>query len=122
MEEEESKVAVGGGGGSSGKEEVLNLDGIEWVDLFNREMTNASDMKVAEDRFKSLRSFGEFTQTSCGDAAEAAERDDRRSESGVAGFEADGYSIPVTAENSGGEQVCSHASSETSTAEQQFHP
>ncbi|KAF3513059.1 hypothetical protein F2Q69_00009017 [Brassica cretica] len=62
--QEEAKVAVRGRGGSSGKEEVLNLDGTEWVELFNREMTNASDMK----------------------------------------------------------QVCSHASSETSTAEQQFHP
>ncbi|KAG2275759.1 hypothetical protein Bca52824_058314 [Brassica carinata] len=43
--QEEANVV--GGGGSSGKEEVLNLDGTEWVDLFDREMKNASDMKVA---------------------------------------------------------------------------
>ncbi|KAF8089083.1 hypothetical protein N665_0518s0009 [Sinapis alba] len=45
---EEAKVE--GGGGSSGKEEVLNLDGNEWVELFVREMMNASDMKDAKDR------------------------------------------------------------------------
>ncbi|KAJ4916825.1 Ubiquitin system component Cue protein [Raphanus sativus] len=39
-----------GGGGSSEKEEVLNLDGNEWVELFVREMANASDMKDAKDR------------------------------------------------------------------------
>ena len=43
--EEEANVV--GGRGSSGKEEVLSLDGTEWVDLFDREMKNASDMKVA---------------------------------------------------------------------------
>ncbi|CAF1928740.1 hypothetical protein HID58_066192 [Brassica napus] len=42
---EESKVQ-----GGSGKEEVLNLDGTEWVELFVREMMNASDMKDAKDR------------------------------------------------------------------------
>ncbi|KAF3589161.1 hypothetical protein F2Q69_00028311 [Brassica cretica] len=41
---EESKVK------RSGKEEVLNLDGTEWVELFVREMMNASDMKDAKDR------------------------------------------------------------------------
>ncbi|CAG7864354.1 hypothetical protein BRARA_I02882 [Brassica rapa] len=45
--QEEAKVE---GGGSSGKEEVLNLDGTEWVELFVREMMNASDMKDAKDR------------------------------------------------------------------------
>ncbi|CAH8355450.1 unnamed protein product [Eruca vesicaria subsp. sativa] len=44
---EEAKVE---GGGSSGKEEVLNMDGTEWVDLFVREMMSASDMKDAKDR------------------------------------------------------------------------
>ena len=35
-----SKSCSTGRGGSSGKEEgVLNLDGTEWVELFNREMT-----------------------------------------------------------------------------------
>ncbi|KAH0858946.1 hypothetical protein HID58_087207 [Brassica napus] len=38
------------------------------------------------------------------------------------GCQMGGLSMGRTAENSGGEQVCSHASSETSTAEQQFHP
>ncbi|KAL0698704.1 hypothetical protein Bca4012_054826 [Brassica carinata] len=33
-----------------GTEEVLNMDGTEWVDLFVREMMNASDMKDAKDR------------------------------------------------------------------------
>ncbi|KAL0700177.1 hypothetical protein Bca4012_056299 [Brassica carinata] len=47
--QEEAKVEVGGG--SSGKEEqVLNLDGTEWVELFVREMMSASDMKDAKDR------------------------------------------------------------------------
>ncbi|KAJ0233677.1 hypothetical protein HA466_0280270 [Hirschfeldia incana] len=32
------------------EEEVLNMDGTEWVDLFVREMMNASDMKDAKDR------------------------------------------------------------------------
>ncbi|CAH8353600.1 unnamed protein product [Eruca vesicaria subsp. sativa] len=40
---EEAKLE---GGGSS----VLNLDGNEWVELFVREMMNASDMKDAKDR------------------------------------------------------------------------
>ncbi|KAG2303890.1 hypothetical protein Bca4012_062947 [Brassica carinata] len=40
---EEAKV-------EGGKEQVLNLDGNEWVELFVREMTNASDMKDAKDR------------------------------------------------------------------------
>ncbi|KAG2260870.1 hypothetical protein Bca4012_005769 [Brassica carinata] len=54
---------------------------------------------------------------SCGGAEEVAE-----SESEVAGFDENGYSIPGTAENYGGEQLCSHGSSEKSIAEQQFHP
>ncbi|KAF8107817.1 hypothetical protein N665_0116s0024 [Sinapis alba] len=46
---EEAKVE-GGGGGSSGKEQVLNLDGTEWIDLFVTEMMSASDMKDAKER------------------------------------------------------------------------
>ncbi|KAL0716570.1 hypothetical protein Bca4012_065892 [Brassica carinata] len=53
---------------------------------------------------------------SCGGAEEVASRVKLR------WFDENGYSIPGTAENYGGEQLCSHASSEKSTAEQQFHP
>ncbi|CAH2078825.1 unnamed protein product [Thlaspi arvense] len=35
---------------SNGEPNVLNLDGTEWVELFVREMMNASDMKDAKDR------------------------------------------------------------------------
>ncbi|XP_010492235.1 PREDICTED: uncharacterized protein LOC104769667 [Camelina sativa] len=35
---------------SNGEPNVLNLDGTEWVELFVREMTNASDMKDAKTR------------------------------------------------------------------------
>ncbi|KAF8075531.1 hypothetical protein N665_1089s0024 [Sinapis alba] len=43
--QEEAKVEA-----AQGKEEVLNMDGTEWVDLFVREMMSASDMKDAKDR------------------------------------------------------------------------
>ncbi|KAJ0236945.1 hypothetical protein HA466_0252300 [Hirschfeldia incana] len=46
----ESSHVVIEGGESSGKEEVLNLEGTEWVELFVREMMSASDMKDAKDR------------------------------------------------------------------------
>nr|VDD36557.1 unnamed protein product [Brassica oleracea] len=46
--QEQAKVEVGGGG--SEKEQVLNLDGTEWVELFVREMMSASDMNDAKDR------------------------------------------------------------------------
>lgn len=35
---------------ANGDENILNLDGTEWVELFVREMMNASDMKDAKDR------------------------------------------------------------------------
>lgn len=35
---------------ASGEPNILNLDGTEWVELFVREMMNASDMKDAKDR------------------------------------------------------------------------
>lgn len=35
---------------SNGEPNVLNLDGTEWVELFVREMMNASDMKDAKAR------------------------------------------------------------------------
>uniref|UniRef100_M4EMX1 CUE domain-containing protein n=1 Tax=Brassica campestris TaxID=3711 RepID=M4EMX1_BRACM len=41
---EEAKVE------GSEKEQVLNLDGTEWVELFVREMMSASDMNDAKDR------------------------------------------------------------------------
>ncbi|KAG2265824.1 hypothetical protein Bca4012_076830 [Brassica carinata] len=47
--QEQAKVEVGGGGGSE-KEQVLNLDGTEWVEFFVREMMSASNMNDAKDR------------------------------------------------------------------------
>lgn len=35
---------------ANGEPNILNLDGTEWVELFVREMMNASDMKDAKDR------------------------------------------------------------------------
>ncbi|KAG2318946.1 hypothetical protein Bca52824_012159 [Brassica carinata] len=48
--QEEAKVEAPQQQQLQGKEEVLNMDGTEWVDLFVREMMNASDMKDAKDR------------------------------------------------------------------------
>ncbi|KAJ4879941.1 Ubiquitin system component Cue protein [Raphanus sativus] len=59
-----------------GKEEVLNMDGAEWVDLFVREMMNASDMKDAKDRAaRALEALEKSIKARAGgaDAAAAAQ-------------------------------------------------
>ncbi|KAJ4894837.1 Ubiquitin system component Cue protein [Raphanus sativus] len=76
---EEAKVEVG----SSGKDDqVLNLDGTEWVDLFVREMMSASDMNDAKDRAsKALEALEKSINARAGsDSAAAALQSSLRQE------------------------------------------
>ncbi|KAF2581968.1 hypothetical protein F2Q68_00006145 [Brassica cretica] len=121
--QEEAKVALRGRGGSSGKEEeVLNLDGTEWFIKARACADAVMQSSVQQENLMLRLQLEAIVEVNSSLKRAVVTQQKRQKETEDQSQELQGLGQMVTQYQEQLKQVCSHASSETSTAEQQFHP
>ncbi|KAF3544047.1 hypothetical protein DY000_02009490 [Brassica cretica] len=118
---EEAKVALRGRGGSSGKEEeVLNLDGTEWFIKARACADAVMQSSVQQENLMLRLQLEAIVEVNSSLKRAVVTQQKRQKETEDQSQELQGLGQMVTQYQEQLKQVCSHASSETSTAEQQY--